>query len=274
MKNTKRIFVCFFLTGLLFMLFMSVSKAFDERNLILINVLLPAIKAGYETYRDKGPVGEAIIQAMAGGLIMHKALKTAADCNESDSWSAWRSKGLMNAGASIIESAGKKRFTFRMDLGPVWMIVKKDQISFKLGFHSLFTTITNLSEGTEFELGRSLRMGTTSFSRRKHRDGTIGTKGALAYTNANNIVTDPYGSHVGHEMIHSLQYRRDAWLIPNWGSLVDRFPERFGNMWLNDTGWSTNWIFQSLSAKAFGMDQDFDIPMEKEAYYLADHWQK
>ncbi|MBF0543674.1 MAG: hypothetical protein HQM08_04540 [Candidatus Riflebacteria bacterium] len=252
--------------------FLSVTKAFNEQNIILINVILPAIKAGYETHKHGGNVGSAILQAIAGGLVLQKGLKIAGDCNQNDDWEAWRAKILVNVGTSLMESAGKEKFRFRMDMGPVWVSTGEGGLKFQLGIHSTITSILNFHEGASFDLQRSLGFGTMCFSRPRNLDGTIGTKGTLAYSNGNNIITDFNGDHVGHEFVHSLQYRRDAWLVPSLGKFFNGFPEKLGKIWMDDTGWSVDWVAQSLLAGPLHLNKDFDIPMEKEAYYIADHW--
>ena len=244
--------------------------AFNGRDLAVINIAIPALQAGLRAHQRDLPIGPAILQALAGGMLMQKGFEEAAGVTDSMPEKAWRAKILVNLGASLAESAGD-RFVYRMDLGPVWLIADRQGCKIRPGMHGVAAPVLNLAEGAGFDLGRSLRFGTTAFSRPRHRDGTINSRGALAYSNANNIVTPRDGAHSGHELIHTLQYRRDAFWSPSLGQFFPEFARRLGEGWVDDTGWSVNWGFQMLTTRSRGDSRDFDMPMEREAYYLTDH---
>ncbi|MFZ2957462.1 MAG: hypothetical protein WA705_11275 [Candidatus Ozemobacteraceae bacterium] len=243
--------------------------AFNGRDVTLINVAIPAIQAGLRAHRNKTPIGPAILQGIVGGLVMQRGFEVAAGVTDSDPWRAWRAKGMVNIGASLAESAGGT-FRFRMDLGPIWVIADADGLRFRPGMHAVVAPLLNLRDGAKFDLNRSLRLGTAAFARPIHEDGTIGSRGALAYSNANNLVTNGIGSHAGHELVHVLQYRRDAFWAPSLGRLFPKLAEKWGDSWVDDTGWSLNWAVQSSFATVNGDDGDFKMLMEREAYYLTD----
>jgi len=242
--------------------------AFNGRDLAVINVVIPAIQAGIRAHRRGNPIGRAVIQAICGGLIMQKGFEIAANASNSNSWKAWQAKILVNTGASLAESA-HDRFKFRMDLGPIWLIADSEGLQFKPGLHSTIAPLLNLSEGAKLNFDRSLRFGTLVFERKSNWDGTIGTRGALAYSNANNFITNTNGAHAGHELVHTFQYRRDAFSSLKLGTLFPKLNELIDDNWIDDTGWSLNWGTQCLWANYADKNRDFDILMEREAYYLA-----
>jgi hypothetical protein len=243
-------------------------RAFNGRDMIILNVAIPAVQAGFRAHRRGNPVGPAILQGIAGGLLMQKAFEHATYVHEDSTWRAWQSKILLNVGASIAESAGKE-MRFRMDLGPVWMLADRKGVRFRLGMHSLVAPMLNFSDGAKLDVGRSLRFGTLSFWRGKKRDGTISSKGALAYSNANNFITDRVGNHISHELIHTYQYRRESFESPTLSRLFNIDSRRFNRWFVDDTGWSLNWAFQTSMSGPWKQNQDFDILMEREAYYLS-----
>lgn len=245
------------------------SSAFTGRDLAALNIAVPALTAGWRAHRRRTPVGPAILQALAGGLFMQKAMETAAKTHDDDPWRAWRAKFLMNIGASLAESAPEGRFVYRMDLGPIWLEAGPGGCRFKPGLHASFAPLLNLGDGARIDLGRTLRLGTLSFVRNRNMDGTIGRNGALAYSNANNLVTNRNGDHVEHELIHTFQYRRDISLWPSLGQLFPAIRCRT-DRWVDDTGWSVAWGSQCTASKLTGQNRDFDILMEREAYELTD----
>ncbi len=50
------------------------GAAFTNRDLVVLNVVMPAVAAGWRAHKRRNPVGPAILQGLAGGLLMHKAL--------------------------------------------------------------------------------------------------------------------------------------------------------------------------------------------------------
>lgn len=260
----------FLFFGLIIGIFgLSRTAAFNGRDLVILNVAIPVIQAGLRARRNETPVGPALLQAAVGGLIMQKGFEVAAETKNATHWKAWQAKLLVNTGASIAESAGS-RFQFRMDIGPVWMIADAGGCRFRLGMHGVIAPLLNLRDGAKIDLERSFRFGTTAMTRHRRADGTIGANGALAYSNANNFITDPHGNHVGHELVHTFQYRRDAFESPKVTSLLSIPPEKFDRYWVDDTGWGLNWAEQWIQADLTKQNKDFDLLMEKEAYYLSD----
>ncbi|HOT27466.1 MAG TPA: hypothetical protein PLU72_04700 [Candidatus Ozemobacteraceae bacterium] len=250
-------------------LMMGSSSAFTGRDLAALNIAVPAVTAGWRAHRRGTAVGPAILQALAGGLCMQKAMETAAKVRDDDPWRAWRAKFLMNVGASLAESAPEGRFLYRMDFGPVWLEAGPGGFRFKPGLHGSLAPLLNLADGARIDPGRSLRLGTLAYERNRNRDGTIGRNGALAYSNANNLVTNRNGDHAGHELIHTFQYRRDVSIWPSLGQLFPAIRCRT-DRWVDDTGWSVAWGSQCAASRIAGQDRDFDILMEREAYELTD----
>lgn len=245
-------------------------SAFNRRDLVLVNILWPMVRAGLNAHQNERPLLPAMLQAVAGGAMMQHGLELASDCRGNQGFEVWKAKLLFNAGASLAECAGDRDLQFRMDLGPVWMVADGHTVKFKPAIHGIIAPFLNMSDGSRFDFGRSLKYGTTTFRRDPNRDGTITSGGALAYSNANNIVTNPAGSHLGHELIHTLQYRRDAFLSVPVTHLFPKLQKLLPRNFIDDTGWGINWATQRLWADWTGKSPDFDIYMEKEAYYLAD----
>lgn len=247
------------------------SRPINSKDLLILNVGIPVVQAVLRARRERSSIPNAVLQAVAGGLIMQKGFEQGARTNEYSAWKAWQAKALVNLGASLCESAGKE-FQFRMDIGPIWVLADKRGVRFRPGIHGTIAPLLNLREGAKIDWERSFKFGTMAFHRSRNWDGTIGKGGALAYSNANNFITDAYGSHVGHELIHTYQYRRDAFLSPSLGNLLPKFSGKIGDRWVDDTGWGLNWAVQCGWAKVNGQEKDFEILMEREAYYLADKY--
>jgi len=245
------------------------GAAFTNRDLVVLNVVVPAVTAGWRAHKRRTPVGPAILQGIAGGLLMHKALETAARVRDDDTWRAWRAKIMMNVGASLAESAPDGRFRYRMDLGPFWLEAGSGGCRVRPALHASLAPLLNMADGARLDFGRTLRLGTLSFERGRNRDGTIGRNGALAYSNANNLVTNRRGDHVGHELVHTFQYRREAFLSRNLSQIFPSIACRTCR-WVDDTGWSVAWALECLAADLCGQERDFDILMEREAYELTD----
>lgn len=242
-------------------------KAFNERDVLMLNVALPAAFAAIRAYHNGEDPQKAALQAAFGGYLMHQGFKMAPKMQEQTAAKAWQAKCMVNLGASIAESAGKE-FVFRMDIGPVWLIAKDGDIKFRPGLNSVIAPAIHLLEGSTLDFERSLRYGTMAFKRSADYDGTLNGSSALAYSNANTFTTNGTGAHAGHELVHTFQYRRDAMYPLRVGNFIKGFDEYLGDRWVDDTAWSINWGLQCAWADATGRSKDFDIPMEKEAYYL------
>ena len=247
------------------------TRPFNSQDMLILNVGIPMLQAGWRAHRHRNPVGPALLQALAGGLAMHRGMEQAAQTDGLSAWKAWQAKILMNVGASLAESAGKE-FTFRMDIGPVWFLADRHGWRFRPGLHGVIAPVLNLAEGARLDWKRSFRFGTMAFHRPVNWDGTIGSNGALAYSNANNFITDERGSHIGHEMVHTFQYRRDAFFSPSLARMIPGFADLIGDNWVDDTGWSLNWAVQCAWSDLKFQDKDFDILMEREAYYLSEKY--
>ncbi|HNV71239.1 MAG TPA: hypothetical protein PKO06_16160 [Candidatus Ozemobacteraceae bacterium] len=269
MKPTIRVLfvACALLIGCLSL---ATVSAFNRRDLVLVNILWPVVKAGLAAHQNERPLLPAMLQAAAGGAMMKHGLELASECHSNQPGEVWKAKLLFNAGASLAECAGERNLQFRMDLGPVWMIADQSCIRFRPAVHAMIAPLLNMSDGAKFDLGKSLQFGTTTFRRTPRRDGTITSGGALAYSNANNIITNPSGSHLGHELVHTFQYRRDAFLSVPITHFSPRLQKLLPDNIIDDTGWGINWAIQRCWADWTGKDPDFEIYMEKEAYYLAD----
>ncbi len=244
-----------------------IVRAYGERDLLLINLGIPALKAAYNADRHKKPIVKAVVQALFGGYIMYQGFKLAPRIETEPAWRAWQAKLMVNFGASVAESAGEE-FVYRMDIGPVWLIADKNRVSFKPAINATIAPLVHLAEGSHFNWRNSLKYGTLAFERSSRRDGTINQAGALAYSNANTFTTNENGNHAGHELVHTLQYRRAAIDWPNVSYFLPEAGRQIGDGWLDDTNWSVGWGLQCAIADMNGQSKDFDIPMEKEAYYL------
>jgi hypothetical protein len=247
------------------------TRPFNSQDMLILNVGIPVLQAGWRAHRHRTPLGRALLQALAGGLMMNKGLEQAAKTDGESAWKGWQAKIMMNLGASLAESAGKE-FCFRMDIGPVWFLADQYGWKFRPGVHGTIAPLLNLAEGAKIDWKRSFRFGTMAFHRPQNWDGTIGSNGALAYSNANNFITDERGSHVGHELVHTFQYRRDAFFSPSLAKLVPEFENAIADNWVDDTGWSLNWAVQCAWSDLKYQDKDFDILMEREAYYLSEKY--
>jgi len=244
-----------------------IARAFSDKELAVTNICIPAALAGLRAHFNGTDIKKAMIQAAFGGLLMQEGFKIAPKLEEKPAWQAWKAKILVNLGASLAESAGDD-FVYRMDIGPVWMIVKDRTIRFKPALNAVIAPVVHLFEGSKPDWGRSLKYGTFAFERSSSRDGTLNGTGALAYSNANTFTTNKSGAHSGHELVHTFQYRRDAMSPLRLGNLISGLDERLGDNWVDDTGWSIGWGLQCGWAELYDKSKDFDIPLEKEAYYL------
>jgi hypothetical protein len=243
------------------------ARAYNERDILVLNVVLPAAFAAIRAYHNGEDPEKAAIQAAFGGYLMHQGFKMAPQMQEKSAAKAWQAKCMVNLGASIAESAGDE-FVFRMDIGPVWLIAKDGDVKIRPGLNAVISPVIHLLEGSSFVLKHSLRYGTMAFKRSADSDGTLNGSSALAYSNANTFTTNGTGAHAGHELVHTFQYRRDAMYPLRIGSFIKGFDEYLGDRWVDDTAWSINWGLQCAWADSTGRSKDFDIPMEKEAYYL------
>jgi hypothetical protein len=248
-------------------------KAFGENDVLIMNVALPAAFAAVRAYHRGTDVKKAVLQAAFGGYLMHQGFKMAPTLEDESATKAWQAKCMINLGASIAESAGDE-FVFRMDIGPVWLIASHGDIKIKPGLNAVLAPTIHLIEGSKIDFTRSLRYGTLAFKRKTDGDGTLSGSDALAYSNANNIITNGGGAHAGHELVHTFQYRRDSMYPLRIGNFVKDFDTRLGDKWVDDTAWSINWGLQCAWADATGRSKDFDIPLEKEAYFLEQHYRK
>ncbi len=248
-------------------------SAFGEKEVALINMGIPAIQAGIRAHRRGTNIGKAVLQALFGGYIMQQGFVLAPNNEKAPAWKAWRSKIMVNLGASLAESAGEE-FKFRMDIGPFWFLADKEGFEFKPGINSSIAPVIHIFEGSKIDWGNSFKYGTMAFKRPANYDGTINSSGALAYSNANTFTTNMSGAHAGHELVHTFQYRREAFMSPSVSQLFPEIGEQIGDGWVDDTGWSVNWGLQCTWADMYGKSKDFDIPMEKEAYYLEERYGK
>ena len=250
-------------------------RAYGKKEVLLINLGIPALRAAYQADKAGKPIVKSVVQAIFGGYIMYQGFKLAPELEHEPAWKAWKSKLMVNFGASLAESAGRSdEFVFRMDIGPVWMIAKDNDIKFKPALNAVVAPIVHLTEGSKFNWKNSLKYGTLAFERSARYDGSINSSGALAYSNANTFTTNKNGNHAGHEMVHTLQYRRANMNWPNISYFLPEAKKQIGDGWIDDTNWSVGWGLQCAWADMNGDSKDFDIPMEKEAYYLERTYRK
>lgn len=248
-------------------------SAFGHKEVAFINIGIPTIRAAINARKNHAPILKSVIQAICGGYIMQEGFKLAAGSEKKSAWHAWEAKLMLNMGASIAESAAKD-FVFRMDVGPIWIISSGTKILLKPGLASTLSAITNFTDGSKLDWGRTFKYGTLAFRKPVRNSGTISSSGALAYSNANIFTTNKNGAHAGHELVHTFQYRRESFWSPNISKLFPEIGKKIGNGWVDDTGWSINWGAQCAWADMIGKSKDFDIPMEKEAYYLEEKYKQ
>lgn len=246
----------------------SAYAKFDQKRMYITNIAIPVGMAALRAHYEGTSIKDAIIQAVFGGYIMQESMKRAAKLEEKPSWYAWETKFMFNLGASLCESAGYEKFTFRMDIGPVWLVSEGDKVKFKLGINSTISPIIHLIEGSKFDHRQSLKYGTFVFERDTDRIGRLRGSQALAYSTANTFTTNKLGNHSGHEIIHTYQYRRNSLYPIQIGDYWPEFTTKYfkEDKWVDDTGWAINWAMQCSWARWRGKNKDFDIPLEQEAY--------
>jgi hypothetical protein len=252
---------------------LNIVKAFNDKDLVVTTIGIPTAIAALRAHFKGACIKKAIIQAAFGGILMREGFKMAPRLEEKPSWQAWQAKLMVNLGASLAESAGED-FVFRMDIGPFWMVANEGRVRFKPALNAVVAPIVHIVEGSRLDWARSLKYGTFAFERDNKNDGTLNGTGALAYSNANTFTTNKNGEHSGHELVHTFQYRRDAMSPLRLGNLISDVDKRLGDGWVDDTGWAINWGLQCAWADQSGKSKDFDIPMEKEAYYLEKKYRK
>lgn len=251
----------------------NIARAFSNKELAITSIGIPAVLAAMRAHYNGTSVKKALIQAAFGGYLMQEGFKMAPKLEEKPAWYAWQAKIMVNLGASLAESAGDD-FVYRMDIGPVWLVADGRNIRLKPAINAVLAPIVHVFEGSKPDWGRSLKYGTLAFERSSSRDGTLNGTGALAYSNANTFTTNRNGEHSGHELVHTFQYRRDAMSPLRIGNLITEIDERLGDTWIDDTGWSISWGLQCAWAEYKDKSKDFDIPFEKEAYYLEKEYRK
>ena len=249
-----------------------ILASYDKKQFYVTNVAFPALMGGIRAYYEGTNIFKAILQGATGGYLMVEGLKGIAKAEVKSSSYAWGHKLLFNFGASVADSAGRPQMEYKMDVGPVWIIAKDNKLKFKLGINAVIVPLIHVFEGSKFDSKLSLKYGTLAFKRKKSKDGTLLGTSALAYSNANVITTNIEGDHAGHELIHTFQYRRADLSPLKLSNIIPRFEERFsecfGNCWYDDTGWAAEWGLQCGWADINHKNKSFDIPFEKEAYWV------
>lgn len=251
-----------------------VYAKFNERRMYITNIAIPAGIAALRAHYEGTSIKKAVIQAVFGGYIMQEGLKRATKLQEKSALYAWETKILFNLGASLCESAGKEKFIFRMDVGPVWIICDNNKIRYKLGINSVVSPLIHLAEGSKFDYKQSLKYGTFVFERKANKFGRLEGTNALAYSTANTFTTNYNGEHSGHEIVHTYQYRRNAVYPIQIGDFWPEFTTKYfkEDKWVDDTGWLVNWGLQCGWADWRHKDTSFDIPLEEEAYFMEKHY--
>lgn len=250
----------------------TIGFSYDKKHFYITNIAIPAVLGGVRAYYEGTNILKAILQGATGGYMMQEGLKGIANAEEKSGAYAWKHKLLFNFGASLADCAGRPQMEYKMDIGPFWVIAKDQKVSIKLGINAVIVPLVHIAEGSKFDKKLSLKYGTTTFKRRKNANGTLLGSTALAYSNANVMTTNIDGEHAGHELVHTFQYRRDDLSPIKVSNIIPRFEERFskafGNYWYDDSGWAINWGIQCAWADTREKSKSFDIPLEKEAYWL------
>ncbi len=243
---------------------------FDQKRMYITNIAIPTGMAALRAHYEGTSITKAIIQSIFGGYIMQESMKRAAKIEGKSALYAWETKVMFNLGASLCESAGLEEFTFKMDVGPVWVINKGNDIKFKLGINGVIAPVFQLADGSKFDYKQSLKYGTMVFERKTSRNGNLMGSNALAYSTANTFVTNVNGNHSGHELTHTYQYRRNCLYPIQIGDYWPEFTTKYfkEDKWVDDTGWFLNWSAQCAWASWRNKNRDYDIPLEQEAYYM------
>ncbi len=243
---------------------------YSEKRMMITNIAIPVAIAAWRAHFEGTSMKRAIIQAACGGLIMQEGMKRATKLEERGSMYAWGTKLIVNLGASLCESAGYDKFSFRMDVGPVWIVQEDSKFKFKLGICSLISPIVHFAQGSKFDAKQSLKYGTFVFERRTNRFGQLIGTDALAYSTGNTFTTNKDGNHSGHEMVHTYQYRRNTIYPIQVSDFWPKFKTKYfkEDKWVDDTGWFINWQLQRGWANLNNKSTSFEIPLEEEAYYM------
>lgn len=249
---------------------------FEEKRMWVTNLAIPAGIAALRAHYEGTSIKKAVIQAVFGGYIMQESLKNAAKLQEKSAWKAWETKLMFNLGASLCESAGYDKFTFRMDVGPVWLVHEDNRLKVKLGVNSVISPLIHWAEGSKFDCKQSLKYGTFVFERKADRFGHLKGTDALAYSTANTFTTNYNGEHSGHEIVHTYQYRRNAIYPIQIGDFWPEFTTKYfkEDKWVDDTGWFVNWGVQCAWADWRHKERAFDIPLEEEAYHMEKQYRR
>ncbi len=267
-KKSTMFFSCLIIIAFLFLRFAKCTYAYSEKNFYITNMTIPAVLGAIKAYYEGTPIPRAFFQGAFGGFMMQEGLKGIANAENKSSGYAWRNKIIFNIGSSLAECAGSKDTVFRMDMGPVWLTFKDNKVKYQLGLNSTVVVLSHFIEGSKIDFKRSFKYGTFAFEKKCNKDGTLLGSSALAYSNANIITTNSDGEHAGHELTHTFQYRRDMMSPLKLSNVIPRFRERIGDLWFDDTGWTANWGLQCAWADIRHKDKSFEIPLEKEAYWL------
>lgn len=269
LKNQKTFILCLLAMILINLGQLNMVKAYEKKYFYITNMAIPAVLGSIKAYHQGNSIRRAFLQGVLGGVIMQEGLKGIANAENHSTATAWKNKILFNFGASLAESAGESRITYKMDFGPFWFTHQENnKIKVQLGLNSTVVVASHLLSNSKFDWKNSVKYGTFAFKRNCNRDGTLLGSGALAYSNANIITTNYDGEHAGHELTHTFQYRRDMMSPLKISNLVPRFKERIGGVWFDDTAWTINWGLQCGWAEIRDKDRSFDIPLEREAYWL------
>jgi hypothetical protein len=269
LKTHKCFLLCLLILAFINVSSLRVVKAYENKYFYITNMAIPAVLGSVKAYYEGNSIKRAFFQGLIGGLIMQEGLKGIANAENHSSATAWKNKILFNYGASLAESAGESRITYKMDFGPFWLTHQENnRIKVQIGLNSAVVVASHLASKSSFDLENSLKYGTFAFKRNCNRDGTLLGSSALAYSNANIITTNFDGEHAGHELTHTFQYRRDMMSPLKVSNLIPKFKEKIGDAWFDDTAWTINWGLQCGWAELRDKDKSFDIPLEREAYWL------
>ncbi len=272
-KNNYSFITCLLIVSLLSFNLLKTTKAYSKKHFYITNMAIPAILGGIKAYYEGNPVEKAILQGALGGLIMQEGLKGIADAENHSTASAWKNKLIFNYGASLAESAGEDKIVYRMDIGPLWLTYQdNNKIKTQLGVASTLVTCSHLINKSKFDAKNSLKYGTVAFKRACSSDGTLRGSSALAYSNANIIATNFNGEHAGHELTHTFQYRRNMISPLKVTNLVPTVERNLHDIWFDDSAWAINWGLQCAWADIRHKDKSFDIPLEREAYWLEEKY--
>lgn len=198
-----------------------------------INMGLSCAYAGIKTAvrtKDLKQSLEACGQGMFGGAIIYAGQKMGAYSGAYPGL-GWAGQLVNSTGVSIRDNAadGLRPFDrFQYDLGPVRLSIGKSEHNNGRIFNAYILPYSAgsllkgfISKNDKFDWKRSLQNGVFIFNSKKmHRDDVGGVASGNIVFMKNDLTPITYKSVLGHEIIHTMQYREAS----SFSNLLDTIP--------------------------------------------------